>query len=134
VEIERLRAVEEEAIVGMQTDHALLKPGTVLLGTRIAGIAMCLQTAAAGGAIVAGRDDEAARHRSQRLNDRALEAAACLAATEAREVLHGAKAAPVVTEIQEKDLGPLAEMLIDQDGNRATVEIVVTLEIDAQLL
>ncbi|KAM0512251.1 hypothetical protein ACHAPE_009067 [Trichoderma viride] len=88
----------------------------------------------AGGAIVAGRDDEAARHRSQRLNDRALEAAACLAATEAREVLHGAKAAPVVTEIQEKDLGPLAEMLIDQDGNRATVEIVVTLEIDAQLL
>lgn len=134
MEIELPRAVGEEVIVGMQTDHVLPKLDTVLPGTRIVGIAMCLQIAAAGGAIVAGRDGEAARHLSQRLSDRVLEAAACLAATGALEVLHGAKAAPVITEIQEKDLGPLAEMLIDQDGNRATVEIVVTLEIDAHLL
>lgn len=134
VEIELLRAVEEEVIIGMQTDHVLPNLDTVLLGTRIVGIAMCLQIAAAGGAIVAGRDGEVARHLSQRLTDRALEAAACLAATGALGVLHGAKAAPVDTETQEKDLGPLAEMLIDQGGNHATVEIVVMLEIDAQLL
>ncbi|KAM0446899.1 hypothetical protein ACHAO4_009050 [Trichoderma viride] len=115
-------------------NHVLPKLDTVLLGTRIVGIAMCLQIAAAGDAIVAGRDGEAARHLSQRLSDHTLEAATCLAATGALEVLHGAKAAPVVSEIREKDLGPLAEMLIDQDGNRETVEIVVTFEIDAQLL
>lgn len=118
----------------MQTDHVLPKLDTVLLGTHIAGIAMYLQTAAAGGAIVAGRDGEVAHHLSQRLNDRALEAAACLAATGAPEVLHGVKAALVVTESQEKDLGPLAEMLIDLDGNHATVEIAAMPEIDAQLL
>lgn len=134
VEIELPRAVEEEAIVGMQTDHVLPKLDTVLLGTRIVEIAMCLQTAAAGGAIVAGREGEVARHLSQRLTDRALEAAACLAATGAPRVLHGVQAALVVTEIQEKDPGPLAEMLIDLDGNHATVEIAVMPEIDAQLL
>lgn len=133
VEIELPKVVEEEVIVGMQTDHVLQNLDTVLLGTRIVGIAMCLQIAAAGGVIVAGRDGEVARHLSQRLTDRALEAAACLAATGALGALHGAKAAPVDTETQEKDLGPLAEMLIGQGGNHATVEIVVMLEIDAQL-
>lgn len=134
VEIELLRVVEEEVTIGMQTDHVLPKLDNVLLGTRIDWIAMCLQIAAAGGAIVAGRDGEVARPLSQRLSDRALEAAACLAATGALEALHGVKAALVVTETQEKDLGPLAEMLIDQGGNHATVEIAVMLEIDARLL
>lgn len=106
----------------------------MLLGTRIVGIATCLQTAAAGGAIVAGRDGEVAHHLSQRLSGRTLEAAACLAATGALGALHGAKAAPVDTETQEKDPGPLVEMLIVQGDNHAMVETVVMLEIGAQLL
>ncbi|UKZ53706.1 hypothetical protein TrVGV298_007503 [Trichoderma virens] len=134
VGIELLKAVAEEAMVGVQIDHVLPSLGTAPREIRTDETAMSLGLEAAGGVIVAGSGDEVAHHPGQRLSDPTLEVAVRLAVIEALEALLAAKDHPRDTETRGRDPGLLAEMLIDQGDSHAMVGIAVMLETDAHNL
>ncbi|KAK4070335.1 hypothetical protein Trihar35433_4802 [Trichoderma harzianum] len=131
-----LKAVEEEAMVGVQIDHVLPSLGTVLLEIHTGETAMSPEVGVAEGAIaiVAGSGDEVAHHLGQRQSDLDLQVAVRLVAIEALEALRAAKDHPHDLETRERGLDLLAAMLTDQGDSRAMEGIVVMLEIDAHHL
>lgn len=136
VGIELLKAVEEEAMVGVPIDHALPSLGTVLLEIHTGETAMSLEVGVAEGAIAiaAGSGDEVAHHLGQHQSDLDLQAAVRLVAIEALEAPRAAKDHPHDLETRERDLDLLVAMLTDQGDSRAMEGIAVMLEIDAHHL
>lgn len=129
-----LKAVEEEAMAGVQIDRVLPIPGTALLEIHTGETAMSPELGVAEGAIVAGSGDEAAHHLGQRQSDLDLQAAVRLVAIEALGALRAAKDHLHDTETRERDLGLLAAMLTDQGDSHAMEGIAVMLEIGAHNL
>lgn len=134
VAIGLLKAVEGEAMAGVQIDHVLPSLDTALPEIRIGETAMSPELEAAEGAIVAGSGDEVAHHLGQRQSDLVLEVAVRLEVIGAPEALHAAKGRPPDIETRERDPGLPAVMLTGRGGNRATGGIAAMLDINAQNL
>ncbi|KAL7912139.1 PWI domain-containing protein [Trichoderma velutinum] len=129
-----LKAVEEEAMAGVQTDHVLPSLGTALLETHTGETAMFPELEVAEGATVDGSGDEVDHHLGQRQSDLGLQVALRLVAIEAPEALRAAKGHPHDIETRERDPGLLVAMLTDQGDSHGVEGIAVMLEIDAHNL